>query len=189
MYRGVSYLVNAVRLHGARAVFYLRLKQGMYNFPCANFHETEKLNSILCGSVVYQLGWCRVPHGTIRTVHTTYAGLSRPPPIQKLGAENHKLQLNIQCSWWWAYVPETCRAKNTSIKLPSCIKLAFHFISFGGICCVRLHLRFLPRFCPEDWGSTFLPPAVPNCTMSHLTRRKRHSEFHVPVLESHIFQP
>ena len=26
-------------------------------------------------------------------------------------------------------VPETCRAKNTSIKLPSCMKLAFHFIS------------------------------------------------------------
>ena len=26
-------------------------------------------------------------------------------------------------------VPETCRAKNTSIKVPSCIKLAFHFIS------------------------------------------------------------
>jgi len=25
--------------------------------------------------------------------------LSRPPPIQKLGAENHMLQLNIQCSW------------------------------------------------------------------------------------------
>jgi len=57
--------------------------------------------------------------------------LSRPPPIQKLGAENHTLQLNIQCSWWWAYVPETCRAKNTSIKLPYCIKLAFHFISWG----------------------------------------------------------
>jgi hypothetical protein len=28
-------------------------------------------------------------HGTIRTVHTT------PPPIYKLGAENHMLQLNI----------------------------------------------------------------------------------------------
>jgi len=27
------------------------------------------------------------------------------------------------------HVPETCRAKNTSIKLPSFIKLAFHFIS------------------------------------------------------------
>ena len=28
----------------------------------------------------------------------------------------------------WASVPETCRAKYTSIKLPSCIKLAFYFI-------------------------------------------------------------
>ena len=26
-------------------------------------------------------------------------------------------------------VPETCRAKNTSIKLPCCIKLAFQIIS------------------------------------------------------------
>ena len=26
---------------------------------------------------------------------------------------------------------ETCRAKNTSVKLPCCIKLAFHFISRG----------------------------------------------------------
>jgi len=25
--------------------------------------------------------------------------------------------------------PKTCRAKNTSIKLPSCIKLAFHIIT------------------------------------------------------------
>jgi len=28
-------------------------------------------------------------HSTIRTIHT------RPPPIQKLSAENHMLQLNI----------------------------------------------------------------------------------------------
>jgi len=28
-----------------------------------------------------------------------------------------------------AYVPETCRAKNTSIKLSCCIKLAFQNIS------------------------------------------------------------
>jgi len=26
-------------------------------------------------------------------------GAVHPPPIQKLGAENHKLPLNIQCSW------------------------------------------------------------------------------------------
>jgi len=34
-------------------------------------------------------------HSTIHTVHTTYAAVSRPPPIQKLGAENHMLHLNI----------------------------------------------------------------------------------------------
>ena len=56
--------------------------------------------------------------------------LSRPPPIQTL-AKNRMLQLNIQCSWWWAYIPETCRAKNTLIKLPCCIKLAFQVISRG----------------------------------------------------------
>jgi len=54
--------------------------------------------------------------------------LSRPPPIQKLGAENHMLQLNIQCSWWWAYVPETCRAKNTSINY--IVALSWHFTLF-----------------------------------------------------------
>ena len=46
-------------------------------------------------------------------------------------AENHTLRLSIQCSWWWAYVPETCRAKNTLIKLPCCIKLVFQIISWG----------------------------------------------------------
>jgi hypothetical protein len=56
--------------------------------------------------------------------------LSRPPPIQKLSAENHMLQHNIQCSWWWAYVPETCGAKIMLIKLPCCIKLAFQVISW-----------------------------------------------------------
>ena len=51
------------------------------------------------------------------------------------------LQLDIQCSWRWAYVPETCQAKNTSIKLPSCIKLTFHFISWGR-CTVKQPSRF-----------------------------------------------
>ena len=53
--------------------------------------------------------------------------LSRPPPIQKLGAENRTLQLNVWCSWWWAYVPETCHAKNISIKLPCRINVALTF--------------------------------------------------------------
>ena len=54
-----------------------------------------------------------------------------PPPPYATRAENHMLQLNIWCSWWWAYVPKTCRAKNTLIKLPCCIKLAFQIISWG----------------------------------------------------------
>ena len=41
------------------------------------------------------------------------------------------LQLNVWCSWWWAYVPETYRAKNILIKLRCCIKLAFQIISWG----------------------------------------------------------
>jgi len=73
----------------------------------------------LCRSCV-RCGWCRA-------------------------AQNHKLQLNIQCSWWWAYVPETCRAKYTSIKLPSCIKLAFHFISRGR-CTVKQPTSFRKPF-------------------------------------------
>jgi len=38
------------------------------------------------------------------------------------------LELNVWCSWWWAYVPETCRAKNTFIKLSFCVKFAFQII-------------------------------------------------------------
>jgi len=52
----------------------------------------------------------------------------------------------ICCSWWWEYVPETCRAKNTSIKLPSCIKFAFHFISWG-------RCRSNNPHCNERFGS------------------------------------
>jgi len=38
----------------------------------------------------------RESHCNIRNEHTTW--LSRPPPTQKLGAENHMLQLKIQSS-------------------------------------------------------------------------------------------
>jgi len=49
-------------------------------------HRTHDLRS------VSQDGWCTAPSApyTRPTQH-----LSRPPPIQKLGAENHMLQLNI----------------------------------------------------------------------------------------------
>ena len=88
-----------------------------------------------------------------RTQHRPTQRLSRPTTIQKLGAENHWLQLNVWRSWWWAYVPETCRAKETSIKLPCCIKLAFQIISWGR-CTVKqpssrisFYVRKLSRKC------------------------------------------
>ena len=75
-------------------------------------------------------GCCRATTATSITHAGPMQRLSRPPPTQKLGAENHMLQLNIQCSWWWTYVPETCRAKNTLIKLPFYNMLAFQVVSF-----------------------------------------------------------
>ena len=89
-------------------------------------------------------GWCRAPSAP-------YTRPTRPPPFQKLGAENHMLQLNIQCSWWWAYVPEIFRAKNTSIKLPNFIKLYFTLFHVKFLCdtiaCDQLNrsLLFLSR--------------------------------------------
>ena len=74
-------------------------------------------------------GWCRARHGIICTVNMTYAAALKNTTHPKTRCRKHMLQLNISCSWWWAYVPETCRAKNTSIKLPCCIKLAFQIIS------------------------------------------------------------
>jgi len=81
---------------------------------------------------IFLMKWLEMPTGRTEpsSPHTRPTQrLSRPPPIQKLGSENHMLQLNIQCCWWWEYVPETCRARYALIKLPSCIKLVFQVIS------------------------------------------------------------
>jgi len=43
-------------------------------------------------------------------------------------------------------VPETCRAKDTSIKLPGCIKVTFHFISCTYIYLVMI-LLFRSKNC------------------------------------------
>jgi len=57
-----------------------------------------------------------------RTVHTTTT-YPKTRCRKPYAATQHLMLLMM------GYVPETCRAKNTSIKIPSCIKLAFHFIS------------------------------------------------------------
>ena len=53
-----------------------------------------------------------------------------------------------------ACVPETCGAKNMSIKLPICFKLAFHFISWGR-CTFKKHLKFIAVFTsPHQWATS-----------------------------------
>ena len=70
-----------------------------------------------------------VPNATIRTVHTTHAAALKTTTHPKTrcrkpyAATQHLMLLMMDVC-----VPETCRTKNTSIKLASCIKLAFHFI-------------------------------------------------------------
>jgi hypothetical protein len=68
-------------------------------------------------------------HSTIRTVNTTYAAAIKNtthPKTQcrKPYAATQHLMLLMMC-----VLPEICRAKKTSIKLPCCIKLAFQIIS------------------------------------------------------------
>ena len=67
----------------------------------------------------------RHPHRT----HDLRSGSQDHHPSKNSVQKTICLQLNVWCSWWWAYVPETCRVKNTLIKLPCCIKLAFQIIS------------------------------------------------------------
>jgi len=63
-------------------------------FPAPSLWMGGSLES-RCVGRVYGADGAVLPHGTIRTVHTTSQRLSRLPPIHKLGAGNHTLQLNI----------------------------------------------------------------------------------------------
>ena len=69
-------------------------------------------------------------HGTIRTIHTNYAAAPKTtihPQTQKTIRCNSTSNAPDDGRMY----PETRRAENTSIKLPCCIKLAFHIISRG----------------------------------------------------------
>ena len=108
-------------------------------------------------------GCCRATHGNIRTARTTYtAALKTTTHPKKLGAENHMLQLNIKCSWWWVSVPKIYRAKNALIKLPCCIKLAFQVISWAR-CTVKQPTNLI--FPWDAFKASCLPPA---CSVSSI---------------------
>jgi len=80
-------------------------------------------------------------HGTIRTVHTTYAAALKITTHQKTRCRKPYAGTQQLMFLWWVYVPETCRAKNTSITLHCRIKLAFHFIPWGR-CTVKQPSKF-----------------------------------------------
>jgi len=75
---------------------------GWQSYPCPSL-SVESYNSSSAHArlisecavsfVTSRCGWCRTAPYAPYTRHTPW--LSRPPPIQKLGAENHMLQLNI----------------------------------------------------------------------------------------------
>ena len=60
-------------------------------FSAPSFWMGGGLESRCVGRVYGADGAVQNPHTTTRPMQR----LSRPPPIQKLGAENHTLQLNI----------------------------------------------------------------------------------------------
>jgi len=72
-------------------------------------------------------------YGTVRIAHTTHSAALKTTAHPKsrcrkpYAATQHLMLLMMGI----CYVPETYQSKNTSIKLPCCIKLAFHFISWG----------------------------------------------------------
>jgi len=70
-------------------------------------------------------------HWTIRTVHTTYPAALKTTTLPKTRCRKPYAATQHLILLMMGYVPETCRAKNTLIKLPCCMKLAFHIISSG----------------------------------------------------------
>jgi len=93
------------------------------------------------------------PHRT----HDLHSGSQDHHTSKKFGAENHMLQLNIQCSWWWAYVNETCRNNNTLIKLSCCIKLVFQVVLCHMWCVPELskfYCRSSRQLHPPPTGNT-----------------------------------
>ena len=68
--------------------------------------------------------------GTIRTAHTTHAAALKTTTHPKTRYRKpYAATLTSSAPDDGRYVPETRRAKNTLIKLPCCIKLAFQIIS------------------------------------------------------------
>jgi len=88
-------------------------------------------------------------HGTIRTVHS---GSPKTRCRKPYAATQHLMLLMM------GVCTRNMGAKNTSIKLPCCIKLAFHFISWGR-CTVKQPSSTQKTLCDRLLsGYLFRPP-------------------------------
>ena len=98
-------------------------------------------------------------HGTIHTVHTTYTAAFRTTTHPKTRCRKPYAATQHLMLLMMGYVPETCRAKNTLIKLPCCIKLAFQIISVPSTFRTKKSdhsnssLRTLPTDCVDEYSS------------------------------------
>ena len=66
----------------------------------------------------------------IRIIHTTYAAALKTTTHPQTRCRKPYAATQDLMLLRWAYTAETCRAKNTSIKLPRCTMLTFHIISW-----------------------------------------------------------
>ena len=92
---------------------------------CTEFLDGWWSREPLCRSCI-QCGWCR-PHRT----HDLRSGSQDHHPSKNWVQKTICCNSTSNAPDDGRMYPETCRAKNTSIKLPCCIKLAFQIISRG----------------------------------------------------------
>jgi len=95
-------------------------------FSAPSFWMGGGLESRCVGRVYGADGAVRVARHHPHRTHDLHSGSQDHHPSK------NSVQKTIRCNSTSSApddVPETCRAKNTSIKLHSCIKLAFHFFS------------------------------------------------------------
>ena len=85
------------------------------------------------------------------TLHQMLTWISVKGRCHCLLNKSHKVTHTHTHTQIYIHVPKTCRAKDTSIKLPCCIKLVFHIISWGR-CMVKQPSEFPDSYLTFSYG-------------------------------------
>jgi len=112
-------------------IFLARHVSGTYS-PSSGALDVELKHMVFCTEF---LDGCTAPSAPYTRPTQR---LSRPPKIQKLRCRKPYVSTQNLCSWWWAYVPETCRAKEYINKITELhqvgISVYFNMVCFGHPC-------------------------------------------------------